>query len=731
MDHVLKAPWLRYPQPIEEQAAEFILEFDAPTDVTGAILQCSALGVYYAQLNGSKVGDQVLAPGWTNYRKRLQYETYDVLSLIKEGKNVLSIEVAKGWRMHAREKDWIQPGFSQKEIALIACIVLTDAEGKETVIDKKDKWKCRESKTRFANLYDGEVYDPQYRFARPGASDFLQPSELKLPHEILIPRQGEKIKEIEELPAKAILKTPNGETIIDFGQNISGYVRFRIRGGDRAPAILLHAETLDAAGNFYTKNLRSAQQRITFIPDGAEHTYQPKFTWQGFRYVQPLHWPCELRLEDFTAVAVHSDLKRTGHFACSEPDLNRLYENIVWSMRDNYLDVPTDCPQRDERLGWTGDAQVFVRTATYIYDVERFFDKWLADLASEQFADGGIPHVIPRIFWDGDSSCGWADAAVVCPWRMYLTYGNKSILVKQYNSMQGWIDYMRRRTKDGLWVGGGHFGDWLNLDGPEGTSSGGATPHLLLQNAFFAYSTSLFIQAGDVLGLDMAEYEASLDALKTAYQKEFIADGICTVPTQTACALTLYFGLAGADRESIAAQLAGLVRECGHLKTGFLGTPYLLHALSDNGYADLAYDLLLHKDFPGWLYPLSRGATTMWEHWDGLKPDGTMWSDGMNSFNHYAYGAVYDWMFSTMCGIREQADAPGFKHIVFAPISDNRISYAEASLETRQGLVSSRWERQTDGTVLYTFQVPPGTAAEALLAGKLLPLKAGTNTFTA
>ncbi|MDR1927270.1 MAG: glycoside hydrolase family 78 protein [Oscillospiraceae bacterium] len=719
MESIFAAEWIQFPENLGEAAAEFLLQFKLEKPLQSAMLQVTSLGVYSAECNGKKIGGEVLAPGWTNYRKRLQYQSYDMTQLLQVGENTLCIGVGRGWRMHARESDWVQPAFGGKDTALIAALKLDYADGGSAVLSTGSGWLCREAKTRMSHIYNGEVYDAGFE------DSFLRPVKvLDYPHEILIPLQGERIVETERLPVKEIFTTPEGEVVLDFGQNLTGYVEFTICGEKGKKATLRHAETLDAAGNFYTENLRTAKQEIVFLCDGGAHTYKPAFSFQGFRYVQPKDWPCALRAQDFTAIVVHSEMKRTAWFDSSDPLLNKLFENIVWGQRGNFLDVPTDCPQRDERLGWTGDAQVFVRTASYLFDCERFFKKWMADLASEQYANGGVPHVVPRMQWGEESSTGWADAAVICPWQMYLTYGSKQILREQFSSMRGWVDYMIARSTDGLWLGGQHFGDWCCLDDY-------ATTKEFLQNAYFYYSTSLLIKAGRVLGIPVETYEAQAALTKHAFRQAFLQGGRVLCNAQSACAIALYFDLLeGAERESVAAQLADLVREAGHLTTGFLGTPYLLHALSENGYTDIAYTLLLRREYPSWLYSVTKGATTIWEHWDGLKPDGSMWDAGMNSFNHYAYGAVGDWMLGVAAGIQIDERAPGFAHIIFAPQADDRLEYLNGAIESRHGKVSCGWRRADGGRIVYEFTVPEGCSATLRLDGKEILLGAGSKTIT-
>ncbi len=701
---------------VNDTGLVFAKSFACKAGIKKATLQISALGVYEAKLNGGRIGDFVLAPGWTAYEKRLQYQTYDVTAQLK-AENSIAVTLGRGWRFLGTNKEKVINGLSNKGAALIAAIKIEYSDGADELVVTDQSWGVTQSKIRYSNIYNGDIFDAGFT---PGAP--VPATEIKHDFGILIPQQGEKITETERLPAKELIITPKGETVIDFGQNITGYVEFAICGkkGDRAT--VFHAEVLDNDGNFYTENLRTAKQEIRFVCDGNPHTYKPALSFQGFRYIKLGNWPEAIKLKSFTAVVVHSDMKRTGHFECSDSLLNKLYENIIWGQRGNFLDVPTDCPQRDERLGWTGDAQVFVRTAALNYDVEKFFTKWLADMAAEQAKDGSVPHVIPDVLFGQGGSAAWADASIICPWQIYLTYGNKEILERQFESMKKWVAYMQKNSKKFIWTKGNHFGDWLCLDKDIGNEP---TDKKLIATAFSAYSTSLFVKAGKVLGRDMGKYELLAENIKQAFCKKYIKDGFVLENTQTACALVLYFDLYD-DKAPVAAQLEGLVKKYGHLTTGFVGTPYLLHALTANGYAKTAYDLLLRKEYPSWLYPVGLGATTIWERWNGIRTDGTMEDKGMNSFNHYAYGAVGDWLYGTMAGINIDETAPGFKHIIFKPVPDDRIDFVKGSVLSRHGEVKAEWRRE-NGKVTYTFTVPQGCTATAVIEGESSELGAGVH----
>lgn len=697
----------------------YLKNFRCAAKAEKAMLEITALGVYEAKLNGERVGDFILAPGWTSYLNRLQVQSYDVTNLLKT-ENSLEVTVGQGWRAIADKRDG-SDFLGYRDTALIAELTLVYADGRTESIVTDSSWTARESKLRYTNIYDGDIYDATFK-----AGSARHCICVNLEKDMLIPQEGEKIVEQERMPALQVIKTPAGETVIDFGQNMTGYVEFRIKGTPGAQATISHGETLDRDGNFYNANYRSADAQIKFVCDGEEHIYKSALTFFGFRYIRLENWPDEIKKENFTAVVVHSDIRRTGYFECSDETVNKLFKNIIWGQKSNFLDVPTDCPQRDERLGWTGDAQVFVRTASLNFDVKRFFKKWLRDLAADQGRDGCVPHVIPNISDDMGGSSAWSDAAVICPWEIYRTYGDKAVLEEQFDSMKAWIDWMRERSENGRRSGGSHFGDWLGLDSPEGSYKG-ATPEDLIATAYYKYSTELFIKAAHALGRDVAEYENIPAEAAAAFRREYMENGRVKNATQTGCVLALYFDITD-DRAATVGQLNELIERAGHLETGFVGTPYLLHALSDNGYAETAYDLLLRREYPSWLYPISKGATTVWEHWDGIKPDGTMWSTDMNSFNHYAYGAVADWMYGAAAGINSDPDRPGFEHIIFRPVTDRRLDFVKASIDTRRGTVASEWRRE-NGRIKYIFTVPEGCCASAVIGGEKHEVGAGTHEF--
>ena len=730
---IKRASWLRAPDKSEAPPI-FRKQFTITGSPVEGELQATAMGIYEIHLNGARVGEEYYAPGWTMYQKRLQYQSYDVTPYLRQGENTLDITVARGWccgkiGFEDRSRIWAQ----QPE--LLAALTVTDDQGVRQSLGTDEHWSVGRGPVCASEFFDGETYD-----ARIQPGDFTAPVKSGRGSDMLIAQEGEPVRVTQVLPACAVIKTPKGETVLDFGQNISGFVEFQVDARPGDVVEFTHGEVLDAQGNFYRENYRNARTRITYICKGGGETYHPRFAFQGFRYIRLDKWPGRMEnLADarcFRAMALHSDMKRIGDFSCSDERVNRLFQNILWGQRGNFLDVPTDCPQRSERLGWTGDAQVFTRAASYNYDVERFFRKWLKDLAACQFPDGGVPRAAPDILNDKICAAGWSDAAVICPWQIYLTYGNAQVLEDQFESMRGWIEYLRAQgSEECLWDTGVQYGDWLGLDAPctwnvpiSNADFTGATHPYLIATAYYAYSTGLFVKAGRALGRDMADYEDLYRRIRKRFQETYVKDGALLSDTQTGWALALYFGLLP-DPAAGAARLAQLVEAAdNHLTTGFMGTPYLLHALSDNGYGEVAYTLLLQEEYPSWLYTVKQGATTIWECWDGIRPDGSLRPKNMNSFNHYAFGAVADWMYQTAAGIQPVERAPGFQHVRFAPLSDSRLDYCHASIDSRFGKVSGGWTRVGE-KIIYQVDIPAGCTATAVIHGKTEEIGSGLHRY--
>ena len=707
--------------------------FTVRPGVKEAYVCATALGLYQLFLNGDRVGEDELTPGWTSYEKHLCYQTYDVTDLLREGENALGAHVGAGWYKG-------KMGFLHRRnnyggrTALLLQLTVRYLDGTQETFCTDESWRGAFGPVLFSEIYDGETVDSSLEPAgwkEPGFDDgaWKPVSAVSFPMEALTAQAAGKVGVMERIPAKRVFTTPNGETVVDFGQNLTGWPELTVCGEKSGEAVVQCFETLDAAGNVYTANLRTAKQTFRCRLSGGEETFRPHFTFMGFQYLHIQKWPGEPKAEDFTALVLHSRMEPTGTFSCSDELVNRLSHNILWGLKGNFVDIPTDCPQRDERMGWTGDAQIFCRTACWLMNTYTFYRKWLRDVAADQTPEGGVPHVVPDIISgheEGDwllsqgthSAAAWADVIVINPWTMYLVYGDKEILAERYEGMKKWVNFMRAHARDNIWNYRLQFGDWVALDAEEG-SYFGATPNDLTCTAYYAYSTGLFAKIAATLGKeeDAREYAALYETIRETFRKTFfLPDGTMTAQTQTAHIAALYFDLVpGQFRAQTAKRLTELLDEHGgHLVTGFVGTPYFCHALSENGYADRAYELLLKEDFPSWLYQVKMGATTVWEHWDGKKPDGTMWSPDMNSFNHYAYGAVGDWLYRVVLGVELDERAPGYRHTTIRPVTGNAFSFAEGSLMTMYGRLSVRWER--DGALIRLhLTIPHNTTASIRL----------------
>lgn len=695
----------------------FTKTFSLEKPLQSAVLRITARGVYEATLNGKRVGDFVLAPGWTCYEKRLQVQEYDVTALMEQN-NSLELLLAKGW--YLLYGHWFSPSFKEtyhkREGAVWCQLTLTFTDGTTRVIGSDESFTVTESEYRFCDIYDGVMVDATAPAIPCGQALAAENQDTSM----LLPQQGEPIVTNERLKPVAVITTPKGETVLDFGQNMTGTLSVTLTAKAGEELNVSFAEILDADGNFYTANYRDAKAQYQYICKEGEQTFTPTLTFYGFRYLRLNSAPAGITPDCFTAVVLHSRLRQTGRIITTHPLLNQLFQNVVWGQKGNYLDVPTDCPQRDERLGWTGDAQVFIKTAAYNFDVYRFFDKWLADMAAEQTEAGAIPPVIPAVL-DNWISAAWADAVTVCPWQLYQTYGKTEILEKMFPVMKRWVDYITATTKkEHLWFGGQHYGDWLELTAPFGECKG-QTRDDLIASAFYAHSTRLVCLTGQVLGIDVTEYQAQYELIRQAFAEEF--EG--TYATQTEHVLALYFDLTPNPKQ-VAEDLVALIHADGDkLQTGFVGTPYILHVLTRYGYTDLAYTLLLRKEYPSWLYPVTRGSTTIWEHWDGITPDNRLWPEGMNSFNHYAYGAVADWLYEVSAGITPKK--AGFAAIHFEPHPCPAIGSLGAEFETPHGLARSFWRYTADGQVVYEITTP--VSATAVINGKTYELAPGSYRF--
>lgn len=691
-------------------------EFRLSKKIESATIMITSHGLYQAYINGEKIGDSYFTPGWTSYNKRLQYQTYDVTNLLQQGENAIGTMLGSGWYRGTLAWDGHKNLYG-KNLALLLQLKICYKDGTSEFIGTNKKWKTSTGKIISSNIYDGEVIDARKEkegWNLPGYNDknWLFVNVKNYYKTNLVTTQNEPIRKQEVFNPLKVITTPEGDQILDFGQNLVGFVQVKAKGKRGDTIILNHAEVLDKKGNFYTANLRSAKQENKYILKGEGiEVFEPSFTWQGFRFVRIKGVSGKINPENYLAVALYSDMKQTGSFTTSNELINKLQHNIEWGQKGNFLDVPTDCPQRDERLGWTGDAQVFFNTAAFNMQVHNFFTKWMKDVAADQLENGSIPHVIPNVLNPNDNgSAGWADVATIIPWNMYLNYGDKNILKNQYNSMKAWVNYITSQTEGYLWNKGSHFGDWLYYV-PEKNNNGKSaeTDKFLIAQCFYANSTQIMIYTAQLLGksYDVEKYTTLLKSIKEAFVKKFCtSDGELISDSQTAYVLALNFNMLPENlRVQAAKRLANNIKSYDyHLTTGFLGTPYLCHVLTRFGYHDLAYTLLMQKSYPSWLYPVTLGATTIWERWDGQKPNGDFQTPSMNSFNHYAYGAIGDWMYKTLGGINSSSktDGVGYKKIILKPHLDNKLllngiredlTSVSADLDTYYGEISSHWKK--------------------------------------
>ncbi|ALL08931.1 alpha-L-rhamnosidase [Pedobacter sp. PACM 27299] len=693
-----------------------------------ATLHITAHGIYEAMINGKRVGKDYMTPGWTSYNDRLLYQNYEVTNLVNSGQNVIGFTLGDGW-YRGRIGFGGQRSFYGKRLAGLVQLEIIYQDGSRKVIQSDGSWKFTKGPIQYSDLYDGEVYDA--RLEKCGWSSVGYNDQNWTPVSIVPASSAALVSSIsplarkhEEFKVLKVIKTPKGETVLDFGQNLVGWVQFKLAGKAGSTIKFEHGEVLDKEGNFYDANLRSAKQHIQYTFKGVgQERYEPNFTYMGFRYVKITGYTGEIDPVAFKGIALYADMAPTGTFNTSNPLLNQLQHNIQWGQKGNFLDVPTDCPQRDERLGWTGDAQVFFRTAAFNMDVAGFFTKWMKDVAGDQLPNGSVPFVVPNVLDENSAgSAGWGDVATIVPWNMYLAYGDKGILKNQYASMKAWVDFMQNTSKNDLWSTGFHFGDWLYFhlqDDTDGRSA--VTDKYLIAQSFYAHSTQLLINAARVLGNqeDERKYSDLLKRIKAAYVKEYMSpNGRLVSGTQTAYVLALNFDMLPEDARAQAVdRLVSNINSYGnHLTTGFLGTPYLCEVLTRFGRNDIAYELLLQETYPSWLYPVKMGATTIWERWDGIKPDGSFQTTGMNSFNHYAYGAIGDWMYRIMAGLDTDESGPGYKKITIKPKPGGKITHAEATLNSQYGITGSDWTIE-NGRFKLKVTIPPNTSAAILLPG--------------
>jgi alpha-L-rhamnosidase len=704
--------------------------------LTDARLHVSSLGVYQVFMNGRSVGDDVLSPGWSSYQWRLRYRTYDLLQLVEE-RSVLGVALGNGWYRGRLGWSGARAVYGER-LGLIAQLALTFTDGHVQVVVSNEDWRAGPSDVLSNDLYDGESIDSRRRddaWLHPdfGDHDWIGVDILPFDTARLTPYVGPAVRRHEHLSPVDVVTSSSGRAIFDFGQNLTGWTKLWVEGPAGCEVTVSHAEVLEH-GQLGTRPLRSAKATDRYILSGGKDVFEPTMTFHGFRYAQVDGWPGDEPMSSKTieAIVVHSDLERTGHFECSDNMLNRLHQNVVWGFRGNALDVPTDCPQRDERMGWTGDLAVFAPTAAYLYDVYDFLADWLLDLAAEQRdAEGLVPLVVPDPLslqgHDAMSRNGpyalWGDAAVWVPWALWRAYGDRRILVVQYDSMAAHVRrVVDKVSPNGLWDTGFQFGDWVDPDAPPDEPWRSKVDPGVVATACLYRTARLVAETAVLLGrqADAKRYETLAGRTRDAFVKHYVvADGTVRSDAQTGYALAIAFGLLDHDpalRARAGDRLAELVRSNGYrVGTGFAGTPYILDALTDTGHLDDAYNMLLERACPSWLYPVTMGATTVWERWDSMLPDGTINPGEMTSFNHYALGAVADWMHRTIGGIAPLT--PGYGRVLVAPRPGGGLTSAAASVTTRHGLVSVEWRLQ-NGQLAVRTELPDGVTGILHLPGR-------------
>jgi alpha-L-rhamnosidase len=723
--------------PEDDEPSPFLRsEFIVDRPVDSARLYATALGVFEPYLNGSVIGGQVLAPNWTSYHTRLRYQVLDVTAQLRHGANVIGAILGDGWyRGRLWAVDGSQRNIYGSQVALLAQLEINYADGTSQIVATDTGWRSTTGPILASGLFDGERYDARLELAGWAEAGYdatsWQPVEIvEHPLESLVVPTDPPIRRIEEISPANILESPSGKLIVDFGQNLVGRLRISVAGEPGDTITIRHAEVLEG-GELAVEPLRSALavDRYTLKGNGIE-TWEPRFTFHGFRYTQIDGWPTDFDPTSVVAVVLHTDFERTGWFDCSNALVNRLHENAVWGMRGNFLGLPSDCPQRDERLGWTGDIQVFAPSAAFLYNVNGLLASWLADLAAEQGADGGVPHIVPNIFATAPpaslepgmvrdaiatSAAAWGDAAVVVPWVLYERFGDVNTLEAQWRSISKWIDYVAGQAgPTRLWDSGFQFGDWLEPSAPADAPNEGQTSRALVATAYFARSADLGARIADVLGYDAEaeRYRRLARDVRSAFCAAFLD---AQELSATSLALTLAFSLTETDgqRREAERQLRAVIAANDYrISTGFVGTPIICDALCDAGDLAGAYKLLLQQECPSWLYQVTMGATTIWERWDALLPDGRVNIPSTTSFNHYAYGAIVDWLHRTVAGLAPAA--PGYRRIRFEPRPGGSLTEASARHITPYGPASIHWQfRRAKFEVEIT--VPPNTRADLVL----------------
>ena len=723
-DCTWEAKWITPALDKQVQAAVW-KDIEVSKPVVKARAYVVGLGLYELYVNGEKQGNECLLPGFCDYDSWIQYQTYELQ--FKAGKNRVEVLLGDGWYKGVYGMRTLVENYGDR-LAALAEIHVWYEDGTEEIIGTDTEWNARKSQIVENGIYSGEVYD-----ATVDTSETFGTELIDLGYERLNPRLSPAIIVHEKIQPIEVIHTPTGETVLDMGQNMVGWLQFHSKAPKGSKLFFQFGEILQD-GNFYNENLRTAKAEFTYISDGVERDVCQHFTFYGYRFVKVTGWEGEVNPEDFRGLVIHSEMEELSELTTSNPLVNRLVLNAKWGMKGNFVDVPTDCPQRDERYGWTGDAQIFSGTACYFMDTVAFYTKYGRDLYSEQVKmNGSVPDVVPVANYPGDASTAWADAATIIPWNVYLHYGDKNILRRQYDSMKGWVDYMKRADdEDGakrLWQTGTHYADWLALDGNVPGGVYGATDPNMIASAYYYYSTNILAKTAAILGKteDAAFYGKVAAEIYNAFINEYYTPtGKLSVDTTTAYVVVLYTGLTPdfAYERVCRGLMNRLKKNFYHLDTGFVGTPWLCRMLSENGMNDIAYHLLMEEGYPGWLYEVLMGATTVWERWNSVEPDGKISGTEMNSLNHYSYGSIVEWMFRNMAGINPTEETAGFKKFRIVPMPDYRIENCDAKLRAASGLIESAWK--IDGKQLkFKFTVPFDAEAEIVLPNASAEVIAG------
>ena len=740
-----KAAWIRPTEDVPRLEATSLLRrpFRIKGEVKRARVHATARGLFELHLNGKQIGEDAFAPGWTSYKNRIDALTYDITSSLQKGDNVIGAILGTGWYAGKIGFRGEQNRYgSQPELLLQLQIDYTDGSSETLISD--DQWRSTfEGPIRSSSIYNGEDYDASKEISGWSAARFDDSNwkNVQANHELgtarLTPKPFAPVRVTEELPTQAVTEPQTGRFVFDLGQNMVGYPEVNIPVEAGRKVTMRFAEMLNADGTMYTDNYRKAKSTNYYTPaQSGTVTWKPTFTFHGFRYVELSGLPDGVKPQKdwVKGLVLRTDIPQIGRFTSPHTKLNQLQSNITWGQRGNFLDIPTDCPQRDERMGWTGDAQAFCSTSMFNFDSHAFWKSWLGSMRDDQLPSGKIPCVIPDVF-AGPDSPGWMDAATIVPWNAYVRTGDTELLADNFEMMEKLVAFYRKKARNHRIPRISAFGDWLQ---PYAKNNKGDTPFDLLGTAFYAYSTRILSDSAEVLGktAKATKYEAEADAVKKAFVSHYFdAEGkLKNVPeTQTAYTLALEFDLLPAKlRAKAAANLVRLIKEAdGHLRTGFLGTPYIARVLDEAGYSGVAFRLLFKETYPSWFYSINQGATTMWERWDSYTKKGGFHPEGMNSFNHYAYGAIGEWMYERVAGLAPDPENPGYKHFFVRPLPGGPLSSAGASLETAYGLASSQWTLK-EGSLEMEVIVPPNTTATIQFPNdrQSETVAAGTHRFT-